>query len=72
MRAWGSVTVVLMAVTLDACAAARGMLLAERLDMRAQDAVFVAAAGASQWKRVISRLLPSISIIGFADNLGRN
>ena len=50
---------------------AAGMLLAERFDMQAQDVVFVDAAGISQWNRVISQLLPSISVIGFADDLGR-
>jgi len=46
---------------------ATGMLLAERFEMRAQDVIFVDAAGVSQWNRVISQLLPSISIIGIAD-----
>jgi len=48
---------------------ATGMLLAERFDMQAQDVVFVDAAGVSQWNRVISQLLPSITVIGIADNL---
>ena len=48
---------------------ATGMLLAERFDMQAQDVVFVDAAGVSQWNRVISQLLPSITIIGIADNV---
>ncbi len=48
---------------------ATGMLLAERFDMQAQDVIFVDAAGISQWNRVISQLLPSISIIGIADSL---
>jgi len=51
---------------------ASGMLLAERFDMQAQDVVFVDAAGISQWNRVISQLLPSISIIGIADSLTTN
>ena len=72
MRACGRVTAVLMAVTLDAWVAVQAMLLAERFDMWAKDVMFDAAAGASAWKRVISQLLPAISITGFADNLGRN
>jgi polysaccharide export outer membrane protein len=51
---------------------ATGLLLAERFDLQAQDVVFVDAAGVSQWNRVISQLLPSISIIGIADGLGTN
>jgi polysaccharide export outer membrane protein len=51
---------------------ATGMLLAERFEMRAQDVVFVDTAGISQWNRVISQLLPSISVIGIADRLGTN
>jgi len=51
---------------------ATGMLLAERFDMRAQDVVFVDTAGISQWNRVISQLLPSISIIGIADSITTN
>ena len=51
---------------------AAGMLLAERFPMQAQDVIFVDAAGVSQWNRVISQLLPSISIIGIADSLGTN
>lgn len=51
---------------------ASGLLLAERFDMQAQDVVFVDAAGISKWNRVISQLLPSISIIGIADNIGTN
>jgi polysaccharide export outer membrane protein len=50
---------------------ATGMLLAERFDMKAQDVVFVDAAGVSQWNRVVSQLLPSISVIGVADSVGR-
>ncbi len=48
---------------------ATGMLLAERFQMQAQDVIFVDTAGISQWNRVISQLLPSISIIGIADGL---
>jgi len=48
---------------------ATGMLLAERFEMQAQDVVFVDAAGVSQWNRVITQLLPSISIIGIADSI---
>ena len=51
---------------------ATGLLLAERFDLQAQDVVFVDAAGISQWNRVISQLLPSISVIGIADGLGTN
>ena len=51
---------------------ASGMILAERFDMQAQDVIFVDTAGISQWNRVITQLLPSISIIGIADNLGTN
>jgi len=48
---------------------ATGMLLAERFDMQAQDVIFVDTAGVSQWNRVISQLLPTISIIGIADSI---
>ena len=51
---------------------ASGLLLAERFEMRAQDVVFVDAAGVSKWNRVISQLLPSITIIGIADSLTTN
>ena len=51
---------------------ATGMLLAERFDMQAQDVIFVDTAGISKWNRVITQLLPSISIIGIADNIGTN
>ena len=51
---------------------ATGMLLAERFDMQAQDVIFVDTAGISKWNRVITQLLPSISIIGIADNIGSN
>ena len=50
---------------------ATGMLLAERFEMQAQDVVFVDAAGVSQWNRVISQLLPSISVIGIANNVAQ-
>jgi polysaccharide export outer membrane protein len=50
---------------------ATGMLLAERFEMHAQDVVFVDTAGISQWNRVISQLLPSISVIGIADSIAR-
>jgi polysaccharide export outer membrane protein len=49
---------------------ATGMLLAERFEIHAQDVIFVDTAGISQWNRVISQLLPSISVINFADDLG--
>jgi polysaccharide export outer membrane protein len=51
---------------------ATGLLLAERFNMQAQDVVFVDAAAISQWNRVISQLLPSISVIGIADGLATN
>ena len=51
---------------------ASGMLLAERFEMQAQDVIFVDTAGISQWNRVISQLLPSISIINIADNITTN
>ena len=51
---------------------ATGMLLAERFDMQAQDVIFVDSAGISQWNRVISQLLPSISVIGAANSIGTN
>jgi polysaccharide export outer membrane protein len=50
---------------------ATGMLLAERFEMQAQDVVFVDTAGISQWNRVISQLLPSISVIGIVDNVAQ-
>ena len=50
---------------------ATGMLLAERFEMQAQDVVFVDTAGVSQWNRVISQLLPSISVIGIVDNVAQ-
>ena len=50
---------------------ATGMLLAERFDMRAQDVVFVDTAGVSQWNRVVSQILPSISVIGIANNVAQ-
>jgi len=51
---------------------ASGMLLAERFEMQAQDVVFVDTAGVSQWNRVISQLLPSISVINIADSITAN
>jgi len=50
---------------------ATGMLLAERFDMHAQDVVFVDAAGVSQWNRVVSQLLPSITVIGVANSVAQ-
>jgi polysaccharide export outer membrane protein len=47
---------------------ATGMLLAERFDMRAQDVVFVDTAGVSQWNRVITQLLPSVTVVGTITN----
>jgi len=51
---------------------ATGMVLADRFALEAQDVIFVDTAGISQWNRVISQLLPSISVIGIADNLSSN
>jgi polysaccharide export outer membrane protein len=51
---------------------ATGMLLAERFDMQAQDVIFVDTAGVSQWNRVITQLLPSVSVIGLANSIGSN
>lgn len=50
---------------------ATGMVLADRFELNAQDVVFVDTAGVSQWNRVITQLLPSISIIGIADGIVR-
>jgi polysaccharide export outer membrane protein len=50
---------------------ATGLLLAERFDMLAQDVVFVDAAGVSQWNRVVSQLLPSITVIGVANSVAQ-
>jgi len=50
---------------------ATGLFLAERFRMQAQDVVFVDSAGISQWNRVISQLLPSISVIGIANNVSQ-
>jgi polysaccharide export outer membrane protein len=50
---------------------ATGMLLADRFDMQAQDIVFVDAAGVSQWNRVVSQLLPSITVIGVANSVAQ-
>lgn len=48
---------------------ATGMLLASRFELRAQDVIFVDTAGVSQWNRVISQLLPSVLVIGIADDI---
>jgi polysaccharide export outer membrane protein len=50
---------------------ATGMLLAERFDMRAQDVVFVDTAGISQWNRVITQLLPSLTVVGTVNNVAQ-
>jgi polysaccharide export outer membrane protein len=50
---------------------ATGMVLAERFSMQAQDVVFVDAAGVSQWNRVVSQLLPSITVIGVANSVAQ-
>jgi len=79
MTVWAKTRFVLLAVMLGRYAIpagsfrdATGRLLAERFDLQAQDVVFVDTAGISQWNRVISQLLPSISVIGIADGLGTN
>ena len=46
-----------------------GMLLAERFEMKPQDVVFVDTAAISQWNRVISQLLPSVTVAGILNNL---
>ena len=51
---------------------ATGMVLADRFALEAQDVIFVDTAGVSQWTRVITQLLPSVSIIGVADNITSN
>ena len=51
---------------------ATGMVLADRFELEAQDVVFVDSAGVSRWNRVISQLLPSISVIGIADSVTSN
>ena len=50
---------------------AYGLLLAERFEMQAQDVIFVDTAGISSWNRVISQLLPSISVLGVVDNVSK-
>ena len=50
---------------------AYGLILAERFRMQAQDVVFVDTAGISSWNRVISQLLPSITIVGIANNVAQ-
>ena len=50
---------------------AYGLLLAERFGMQAQDVVFVDSAGISRWNRVITQLLPSISVIRIVDNVSQ-
>ena len=50
---------------------ATGMLLAERFDMQAQDVVFVDSAGISQWNRVISQLLPSVTVVGTVNSVAQ-
>ena len=44
----------------------------EAVGAKDEDVVFVDTAGISQWNRVISQLLPSISVIGIADTIGTN
>ena len=50
---------------------ATGMLLAERFKMQAQDVVFVDTSGVSQWNRVISQLLPSVTVVGAINNVAQ-
>jgi len=50
---------------------AYGLILAERFQLEAQDIVFVDTAGISSWNRVITQILPSISVIGIVDNVAR-
>ena len=50
---------------------AYGLILAERFRLEAQDVVFVDTAGISSWNRVISQILPSISVIGIVDNVAQ-
>ena len=50
---------------------AYGMILAERFQMQAQDILFVDTAGISRWNRVISQLLPTISVLGVIDNVAQ-
>ena len=50
---------------------ATGMLLAERFQMQAQDVVFVDTSGVSQWNRVISQLLPSVTVVGAINNVAQ-
>lgn len=50
---------------------ASGLIMAERFSLRAQDVVFVDAAGVSQWNRVVSQLLPSISVVSIADSIAK-
>ncbi len=49
---------------------AYGLVLAERFELEAQDVVFVDTAGVSTWNRVISQLLPSITVLNTFDRLG--
>jgi hypothetical protein len=46
------------------------MLLPHDLQLLNDSGVIVDTAGVSQWNRLISQLLPSISIIGLANSLG--
>ena len=66
----GSTTDVPVIFHLDA-GFATGMLFAERFQMRAQDVVFVDTAGVSQWNRVISQLLPSLTVIRTIDSVAQ-
>jgi flagellar biosynthesis GTPase FlhF len=39
--------------------------------MHAQDVVFVDTAGISQWNRVITQLLPSLTVVGTVNNVAQ-
>lgn len=45
------------------------MLLAEQFSLRSRDIVYVTAAPVTKWNRVISQILPSLSIVSAAKNL---
>lgn len=47
-------------------------ILANNFQLQAQDVVFVAASGITRWNRVISQLLPSISILGLSSRSWRD
>nr|WP_272209963.1 DNA polymerase III subunit psi [Marinicella sp. W31]MDC2875810.1 DNA polymerase III subunit psi [Marinicella sp. W31] len=45
------------------------LLLATELQLRPNDIVFVASQPVTNWNRLISQVLPSISVIGMANGL---